>query len=140
MDCTSPKWGAHDTGFCGNPKGETYGRVLVIREDKTDITAQQVEALTTYFKKVFGTLAREKLAKCRGLVGGRLCEDRKKLMDENASKTKIETFFKKFKEQKIKEGDASWKVRLRLMTLLHRIAMTILVRHWMAWIWSLPRA
>jgi MYND finger len=109
-DVKTPKWGFHDLGRSGS--GQIYGRVLVIREDKLPLTVRQVEVLVAYFKKVFHTLGREKLVRCRGLLGGRLHEERAKLMAEHVSRAKFEAFWKEFKEQKIHEGNEAlfeWK-------------------------------
>ncbi|KAE9370875.1 hypothetical protein N431DRAFT_412639 [Stipitochalara longipes BDJ] len=107
-DVSNRKWGSQDSGpYDGD--GHIYGRVLVVREDKVDITAHQVEAVAAYFKKVFECLGRERFARFKGLGGVRLQEERGKLMDEHVSRAKFEAFWKEFKELKIGGGDASWK-------------------------------
>jgi hypothetical protein len=108
-DVRSPRWGARDAGALGNPKGKMYGRVLVLREDKVDVSLHQVEALTEYFGYVFLKLAMGRHRSLRGLTGVKLREERTKLMAEHVSKAKFEMFFKEFKKQKITGGDASWE-------------------------------
>ncbi|PMD46708.1 hypothetical protein L207DRAFT_577554 [Hyaloscypha variabilis F] len=104
-DISSPKWGSRNLCFSGR---HPYGRLLVVREDKTGITAHQVEAVAAYFKHVFEILDREKSARLGGFIGVRLCEMREELMNEHVSRVKFARFFGDFKNQKIASGDASW--------------------------------
>ena len=51
-DVQSVDWGFPDLGF---PKGNIYGRVLVVRKDQLAITARQVETVCAFFNKVSST-------------------------------------------------------------------------------------
>jgi MYND finger len=155
----SVRWGCPDAGRAGNPQGQIYGRVLVIRKDKADITPHQIEAITAFFQSVSKELKQKKVSRLRGLLGGRLCEERGKLMAEHISKTKFETFFKDFK--KVHCGDTSQYNELHRTTSLRQQQLTanrmiavraiamkmiairtvvvrlVLRRTWTRWTWAL---
>jgi hypothetical protein len=108
VDVSSRKWGSPDRGPY-EEGGQIYGRVLVVREDKKDITTHQIEAITAYFKKVFECLNMERVARFKGLKDASLQEEKGKLMGEHVSRVKFEEFWKEYKTEKISGGDASWK-------------------------------
>lgn len=88
--------------------GEAYGRVLVVRKDKSGVTPHHVEAVVEYFKDVFNVLTRAKSTRLAGLSGMRLRQERDEVMREHVSRAKFAQFFQNLKAQKISGGDASW--------------------------------
>jgi hypothetical protein len=112
-DVTSDTWGMHNLGQDHqhlDEKGwDIFGRVLVIRHDKKDLTDYQVEALIDFLQHgVYEEIVKERHGRLFGLSQAELEVERAKLMKELASKAKFEAAFKIFKEKKIKGGDKSW--------------------------------
>jgi hypothetical protein len=112
-DVKSETWGMHNLGQDHqhiNEKGwDIFCRILVIREDKKDLTDHQVEALIDFLQHgVYEEIVKERHGRLFGLSQAELEVERDKLMKELASKVRFEAAFKTFKEKKIKGRDKSW--------------------------------
>jgi hypothetical protein len=112
-DVKSDMWGIHDLGMntlhVGGKGLGIFGRVLVIRRDKKDLTAHQVEAPVGFLQHgVYDKIVNERYGRLFDLSQAELEAERANMMGELASKSNFEASFKAFKEKKLKGGDKSW--------------------------------
>jgi hypothetical protein len=113
IDVKSDTWGFSDLGkniLHMNEKGwRIFSQVLVIRQDKKDLTSHQVEALVDFLQHgVYDEIIKERRGRLFGLGQAELEMERAKMMRELASKAKFMVAFKVFKEKKLTDGDESW--------------------------------
>lgn len=86
------------------------GRVLVVREDKKDITPEQVEAVAHYCRFVASPTMHEHSEKFDGMVEQEeLSAERSKFIKEHLCRARFDDFWEKFKKDKIAEGNVAWK-------------------------------
>ena len=112
-DPRSNKWGFTDL----REWDRDIGSVVVVRQDKKDITPQQVEALCHFCQhELRGPM--ERLEESLGVgddygdEGGlpnTQVREREKFVKENMCQEKFEEFFRKFKRDKLAAEDGSWE-------------------------------
>lgn len=107
LQVLSPTWGQVDR----NSWSDRVGDITVVREDRKDITVQQVEALAQ-----FALLVRDRVAKEMALELADEKMDMKvkillrcKLLQDQVCRERFEEFFRKYKLERIRKGDKSWQ-------------------------------
>jgi hypothetical protein len=103
------------SGLYGNDPQPLRGPVLMVREDKRDITPHQGEALAFFCRYVAWPKIEQlksawslpENAMDAGLQEAR-AKARERLADEWLCSTKFEEFFKEFKRMKLDAGYATW--------------------------------
>lgn len=90
-------WGRHDTKY-GTGNDPSF---IVFREDKQDVTKQQVEALSNYCRDVM-------FAALQDRPEGWDEDQKKAVLDAYCSAGEFTKYFDNFKQKKIIGGDKSW--------------------------------
>jgi hypothetical protein len=94
---------------------QNIGTVLVVREDKKDITAQQVEALCYFCQHELcpkmGLLMEQVYDWGYEEMGGfeKVAKAKEEFVRKNMCREKFELFFEKFKQEKLAAGDGAWE-------------------------------
>jgi hypothetical protein len=99
-------------GGVNNKMWDEAGDIIVAREDHKDITMQQVEAIAQFALKVQELVTKQVIAE---LVDSENQDEkakaalRCKFLQEEVSKEKFEKFFVKYKVDKIRKKDETWR-------------------------------
>ncbi|CZR64014.1 uncharacterized protein PAC_13911 [Phialocephala subalpina] len=89
---------------------EKIGNVWVARDDRRDITVQQVEAIVSFCcVHLYAVLVSDEILRDEKLSAEDLSKQRKKLLEEHVCKEKFEIFFKQMKAEKVRKGNRAWK-------------------------------
>jgi hypothetical protein len=107
LQVLSDTWGGVDKNMW-----DDVGDIIVAREDHKDITMQQVEAIAQFALKVQKLVTKQVTAELADSEN----QDKKakaalrcKFLQEEVSKEKFENFFVKYKVDKIKKKDKTWR-------------------------------
>ncbi|KAF8857638.1 hypothetical protein BDZ45DRAFT_592378 [Acephala macrosclerotiorum] len=115
FEVNSPTWGrVKDEKWTR----ENIGNVWIARQDKKDLTVQQVEALTAFCSgPLHDVLIRDVFVREMEMSEIALYKERKRVLLEHACKEKFEIFFDRTKAEKIKKGNQAWKDAVSLYSV-----------------------